>query len=228
MDVIITIVCLFFSAFFSGAETGLLSVSRERILHLARKGGRRAKIIQHAISDMERTTTAILIGNNIANVSYSTASAATIFALISDDTARSTGCFIAAGLILYFGEFLPKLLFSSRPLHRTVLIAPIFQVVTTILLPHTWLAMKLTDALMPGKNDEQRTTIAEVMRIIRDRQDGVCLSNFEHALITHVLFMRAKGEPITKENVYAALKNIRQLADNAAKNQEDEEFSPPS
>ena len=76
-------VALMFSAFFSGTETGFLSVSRERILHLAREGGRKAKIVQTALADMGRTTTTILIGNNIANVSYSSATAAIAAELIT-------------------------------------------------------------------------------------------------------------------------------------------------
>ena len=45
------------SAFFSGTETSFLSVSRERILHLSREGGRKALKIQKALSNMARTTT---------------------------------------------------------------------------------------------------------------------------------------------------------------------------
>ncbi len=60
---------LFASAFFSGSETGFLSVSRERILHLARKGSKRAKTIQLVLKDMGRTTTTIRRGNSTAGVS---------------------------------------------------------------------------------------------------------------------------------------------------------------
>ena len=67
------LVALLFSAFFSGTETAFLSVSRERILHMAREGGVRAKRVQRALSDMGWTTTTLLIGNNLANVSYSAA-----------------------------------------------------------------------------------------------------------------------------------------------------------
>ena len=70
------LIALAFSSFFSGAETGFLSVSRERILHLAREGGRKARIVHAAIADMGRTTTTLLIVNNIANVSYSASTAA--------------------------------------------------------------------------------------------------------------------------------------------------------
>ena len=58
------------SCFFSGTETGFLSVNRARVLHMAREGGVRAKMIEKAISDMGRTTTSILVGNNIVLVIY--------------------------------------------------------------------------------------------------------------------------------------------------------------
>lgn len=193
------------SAFFSGSETGLLSVSRERILHLVRKGSQRARTIHRIIADMGRATTTILIGNNIANVSYSTASSAMIFALTSDPVVSSAACLLSACAVLYFGEFMPKLLFSARPLRRTLLIAPVLRTVSAILRPLTWTAMKLTDALIPRPKTVQHPTAAEIMDIIRDRRDGVRLSDFEHVLITELLALRSEGIPVTKESVYAAL-----------------------
>lgn len=193
------------SAFFSGSETGLLSISRERIVHLVRKGSKRAKTIQHILSDMGRATTTILIGNNLANVSFSTASSALIFAMTTDPFARSAACFLSACIVLYFGEFMPKLLFSARPLRRTLLIAPVFRMVAVILSPFVWIAMKLIDALMPRPKAERRLTTAEILGIIHDRRDGVRLSDFEHVLITELLSLRSKGKPVTKDKLFAAL-----------------------
>ena len=70
------IAALLLAAFCAGAETGFLSVSRERILHLSRAGGRKAKLVHAALSDMSRTLTTLLIGNNLAGVVFSSASAA--------------------------------------------------------------------------------------------------------------------------------------------------------
>lgn len=204
------------SAFFSGSETGLLSVSRERILHLVRKGGRRARMVQHLISDMGRTTTTILIGNNIANVSYSTATAATIHALTSDPFINSAASLLSACIVLIFGEFIPKLLFSARPLRRTLMIVPVFQAVSAMLRPLSWLAMKATHALMSHTQGEQKTTAAEIMGILRDRRDGVCLTDFEHALITKLLAQRTEGTTFTKESIYAALDALDATRSNPA------------
>ena len=56
------------AAFCAGAETGFLSVGRGRVLHVAREGSARAKIVFTAIFNLGRTTTALLVGNNLASV----------------------------------------------------------------------------------------------------------------------------------------------------------------
>ena len=206
---IATIVSLLFSAFFSGTETGFLSVSRERILHLAREGGRKAKIVQKALSDMGRTTTTLLIGNNIANVSYSSATAALAAELFARDSAANVvWSLFAAFLVLYASEFMPKLLCSARPLRRSLLLAGPYRVISAALSPLTAIAMKLTDIFMPDKDPKYSLTTSDLMRILEDRKDGVCLSDIESALITKILVLRVKGREITPEAILSALKEI--------------------
>ena len=202
------LVALAFSAFFSGTETGFLSVSRERILHLSREGGRKAKIVQNAMEDMGRTTTTLLIGNNIANVSYSSATAALAAALFSKDSvANIVWSLFAAFLVLYISEFMPKLLCSARPLRRSLLLAGPYRVISFVLGPLTAMAMKFTDIFMPGKESKYRLTTSDLMRILEDRKDGVCLSDIESALITKILVLRVKGREITPEALLSALKD---------------------
>jgi Mg2+/Co2+ transporter CorB len=203
------LVALAFSAFFSGTETGFLSVSRERILHLAREGGRKAKIVHAAIADMGRTTTTILIGNNIANVSYSSATAAIAAELFAKDSvANIVWSLFAAFLVLYASEFMPKLLCSARPLRRSLLLAGPYRVISFALSPLTVTAMRLTDIFMPDKDSKYSLTTSDLMRILEDRKDGVCLSDIESALITKIFVQRAKGREITPESLLSALKDI--------------------
>ena len=206
---IATLAALSFSAFFSGTETGFLSVSRERILHLAREGGRKAKIVQDALSDMGRTMTTILIGNNVANVSYSSATAALAAELFArDSVANVVWSLFAAFLVLYASEFMPKLLCSARPLRRSLLLAGPYRVISAALSPLTAIAMKLTDIFMPDKDPKYSLTTSDLMRILEDRKDGVCLSDIESALITKILVLRVKGREITPEAILSALKEI--------------------
>lgn len=201
-------VALVFSAFFSGTETAFLSVSRERILHLAREGGVRAKRVQKALADMSWTTTTILIGNNIANVSYSAATAALSVHLFSQNEIASVvwSC-LAAFVVLYTSEFIPKLLCSARPLRRSLLLSGPFCIISFILRPVTFIAIKVTDFFVPPKKTKDRLTAGDLIRILEDRKDGVCLSDVESALIGRIVVLRAKGKKITPEALLEAVRD---------------------
>ena len=199
---------LVFSAFFSGTETGFLSVSRERILHLAREGGAKANRIQRALSDMGFTTTTLLVGNNIANVSYSAATAAIAAHLFAaNEIASFIWSLFAAFMILYFAEFMPKLLCSARPLRRILVLSGPYRIISQILFPITFIAMKMTDFFVPPKKTKESLTAGDLIRILEDRKDGVCLSDVESALITRIIVLRAKGIAMTPESILSALRD---------------------
>ena len=194
------------AAFCAGAETGVLSVSRERILHLSREGGVKAAKVQKALADMARTTTTLLIGNNLASVGYSSAFAA-LSARISGSstTASAVLGFVGAFMLLYCAEFMPKLLFAARPLRRILAVAGAYEILAAALKPAVSLAMRFTDLFLPRREQKYKLTSADLLRILQDRKDGVCLTDFESALITRIFVLRAKGSPITRESILDAL-----------------------
>ena len=194
------------AAFCAGAETGFLSVSRERVLHLSREGGVKAAKVQKALADMARTTTTLLIGNNLASVGYSSAFAA-LSARISGSNATASAVlgFVGAFMLLYCAEFMPKLLFAARPLRRILAVAGAYEVLAAALKPAVSLAMRFTDIFMPRRDEKYKLTSADLLRILQDRKDGVCLTDFESALITRIFVLRAKGSPITREAILDAL-----------------------
>ncbi len=199
-------VSLALSAFCSGAESGFFSVSRGRVLHLVHEGSRVAQIVQSALADMSRTVTTILIGNNIANVTFSSVSAALAARVFADSTgAQAAWSFGAACLVLYCGEFLPKLFFSSRPLRRLLIIAPVFRVFAWVLTPLTKVAMWVTGLFVTKSETKYKVTMNDLVRILEDRKDGVKLTDFESALITRILVLRRKGEFITVDSLLRAL-----------------------
>ena len=194
------------AAFCAGAETGFLSVSRERILHLSREGGVKAAKVQRALADMARTTTTLLIGNNLASVGYSSAFAA-LSARISGSstTASAVLGFVGAFMLLYCAELTPKLLFAARPLRRILAVAGAYEILAAALKPAVSLAMRFTDLFLPRREQKYKLTSADLLRILQDRKDGVCLTDFESALITRIFVLRAKGSPITRESILDAL-----------------------
>ena len=185
------------SSFCSGTETGLSSVSLGRIRHMAREGSAAAKIVERARLDFSRTLTGILVGNNLANVVYSSASAALAARLFGDAS--------GAGALLVCGEFLPKLFCSARPLRRTLRLAPVYRVFSAAFAPLTSLAVAVTGLFAGRPRARERVTPDNLLRILQDRKDGVRLTEFESALIARILVLRMKGRPVTAEALLSAL-----------------------
>jgi len=197
------------AAFCAGTETGFLSVSRGRVLHMAREGGRRAKIVQKAISDLAQSTTTLLVGNNLAAVSFSSASAALAERIFPGASlAQTVWSVVAAFAMLILGEFLPKLVCSARPLRRTLMLAPVWRVFSKALSPVGSLVTAAIARLMPRRETRQKITPTTVLKILEDRKDGVRLTDFESALIGRIMVLRAKGEFVIPETVLPVLDEV--------------------
>ena len=86
------------------------------------------------------------------------------------------------------------------------MVADAVKVMAIVLTPLTAMAMRFTDMFMPRKEQKYRLTSADLLRILQDRKDGVCLSDLESALITRIIVLRVKGKPITPEAILSALR----------------------
>lgn len=202
-------VALAVAAFCAGSETAFLSVSRGRLLHLAREGSAAAKIVKAAIDDMTATMTSLLVGNNLAAVVFSSASAALSARLFVDSAvARTVWSVAAAFTVLYLSEFLPKLLCSTRPLRRILALARPYRVFAFVMAPLTAVATAIT-SLAAGRarrtDAQPPVTVHDLLRILEDRKNGVRLTDFESALISRILVLRRKGQPVTPDALLRAL-----------------------
>ena len=103
----ILVILLFLSAFFSSAETALTTVNKIKMRTLSEDGNKRAETVLKVTSDSSKMLSAILIGNNIVNLSASSLATSLAIRLLG-----SFGAGIATGiltfLILIFGEITPK------------------------------------------------------------------------------------------------------------------------
>lgn len=194
------------AAFCAAMETGFMSVSRGRIMHLVREGSAAARIVQKALARMSRTLTALLVGNNFAAVTFSTSSAALADTLFRGSSlAHGVWTAAAAFAILYLGEFLPKLFFSSRPLSRLVRAAAAYRVFDIAMRPVTAFAMWITGFFIPKGDKREKVTANDLVLILQDRKNGVRLTDFECALVTRIVVMRRKGENVTVDGLLRAI-----------------------
>ena len=86
MQLIALIILVLLSAFFSSAETSLTTVNRVRLKTLAEEGNRRAKTALEVLDKYGKMLSAILIGNNIVNLSAS--ALATTLAILQSELQR--------------------------------------------------------------------------------------------------------------------------------------------
>ena len=150
--------------------------------------------------------TSLLVVNNLANVVFSSASAALAARAFADSAAgRAAWSVCAAFVVLYASEFIPKLFFSSRPLSRLVGIAPALSVFSAAMAPLTKVAVWVTGLFVPKGETKYKVTINDLVRILQDRKDGVRLTDLESALISRIIVMRRKGEFITVDSLLSAL-----------------------
>ncbi len=205
--VIALVAALVLAAFCAGAETGFFSLNRGRIVYMARRGSAKAKIVERALADRSRTLTCLLVGNNLGSVAFSAASAALAARAFPDGImSRTVWSVCAACLMLAAGEFLPKLFCSTRPLRRTLRLAPAYRVFELVMQPLTLVALFLTslfDTKKPAARE--RVTADELLQILSDRKDGVKLTDFESALIARILVLRKRGEAVTPETLFKVL-----------------------
>lgn len=143
----ILVIFLFLSAFFSGAETALTSLGKLKIKELMEKGGKWKKSVSIWIEHPNKILTTILIANNVVNVG-----AATLATAISIKIFASKGVGIAWGimtfLILQFGEITPKIFARQHAERLSLLVIKPLQVLSLILSPIIRVLVFLTNLIL--------------------------------------------------------------------------------
>ncbi|HLB58155.1 MAG TPA: CNNM domain-containing protein, partial [Gammaproteobacteria bacterium] len=145
---LVTLVLLIvLSAFFSGAETALMSINRYRLRHKARMKKRSAILILRLLKRPDRLLGMILIGNNFCNILAS--SIATLLAInFLGDKGIAVSTIILTFLILIFAEVAPKTLAALYPEKVSKLVVwPVF-VLLKLFYPLVWLINAFANSLL--------------------------------------------------------------------------------
>ena len=66
--IVLIVLCILLSAYFSATETAFTTLNRIRVKNLAEKGNRRARLTLRLADSYDKLLTTILIGNNIVNI----------------------------------------------------------------------------------------------------------------------------------------------------------------
>lgn len=186
-EFVIIAVCFVLSGFFSGIETGMISINRLRLRHLVRHKVKGAAILQDFLAEPDHLLGTTLVGNNIVNTVFSVMMVSVGTRLLGDAGAW-TASILASLMLLVFCEYLPKLWFQSFPSRRCLPFAPMLYYAGRLLYPVSNALMKLIQVFTPFvRPDEARrqpaVTREEVLRLVREGQRSGVLSDDEVRMI---------------------------------------------
>ncbi|HEY3591458.1 MAG TPA: HlyC/CorC family transporter [Buttiauxella sp.] len=186
--IVTLIIMVVVSAYFSGSETGMMTLNRYRLRHLAKQGNRAAKRVEKLLRKPDRLISLVLIGNNLVNILASAIGTIVGMRLYGDaGVAIATG--ILTFVVLVFAEVLPKTIAALYPekvaFPSSFLLGPL----QILMMPLVWLLNIITRMLMrligiktdtvissALNKDELRTLVNESHTKISRRNQDMLLS----------------------------------------------------
>lgn len=185
------ILLLIFSAFFSGSEAAVFSLSPLQVRRLASEKMRFSCHLSRLLSNPERTLISILLGNTLANVGASFFAALLAFRVVRlvgvDEAAgAAVGIGVMTFLLLVFGEISPKWYSLERAERISLRIAPILILISMILLPVSYILELFIRLGQFGKNRRSLVTMDEIKVMLELGKKTKTLRGFEQEIIENV------------------------------------------
>lgn len=185
--IITLIVMVIISAYFSGSETGMMTLNRYRLRHMAKQGNRPAKRVEKLLRKPDRLISLVLIGNNLVNILASALGTIVGMRLYGDaGVAIATG--VLTFVVLVFAEVLPKTIAALYPEKLPTQRLPV-GALQVLMMPLVWLLNTITRILMRMmgirtdtvissalSKDELRTIVNESRSQISRRNQDMLLS----------------------------------------------------
>lgn len=212
IQIIILIILLMFSAFFSSAETALTTVNKIRIRSLADEGHKGAKAILDVTEDSSKLLSAILIGNNVVNTAA--ASLTTTIAYHFGGSAVAFASGLITLLILLFGEITPKTTAAIHAEGVSMIYAPIIRIFIKLMTPVIFIVNGLSRGILfilriNPENTKKAMTESDLRTIVDvSHEDGVIESE-EKELIYNVFdFNDAKAKDVMVPRVHVTFADV--------------------
>lgn len=198
---IVLIILLLLSAFFSSAETALVSVNQITLISLKESGNKKADTAIKCKENTPKMLSAILIGNNIVNISAS--ALATMFAIsfTGDQSYVGLATGILTLLVLILGEITPKSYATNKSVRLALLYAPIISFLMFIFTPVIIIINQISGFLLKliGGDIEDKSetyTEDEIRTIVSVGHEEGVIESEEKAIINNLFDF---GDSVAKD-----------------------------
>ena len=189
---IIMLVCLVFSGFFSASETAFTSANHTKLKNMSADGNKRASLVLKMLDNYDKLLSTILVGNNIVNILLSSVATLWFIDLLTDTSWLSAASAISTAVItvvvLIFGEISPKSLAKDKPDRFAMAVAPFLQFISVILTPVNFLFMqwKKLLVLIFKPAEEEAVTEGEVLTLLDEAHEDGSIDEYNKELIENI------------------------------------------
>lgn len=189
ISIVIILVSILMSAYFSATETAFSSLNRIRMKNMAEKGNKRARLVMRLSEDYDSLLSTILIGNNIVNIASASLATVLFVKWLGDEAGPSVSTAVTTIVVLIFGEVTPKSIAKESPERFAMFSAPFLSALMGLLTPFNFLFgqwKKLLSALIQS-TDEGGITEEELLSIVEEAKQGGGIDEQEDMLIRSAL-----------------------------------------
>ncbi len=188
-NIIIIVVMIFFSAFFSASETAFSSVNRIRLKNMADNGHKGAARALRILEKYDKALTTILIGNNIVNIACSSIATIVCIALVGEQYGSLVSTVATTVVVLIFGEVMPKSIAKDHAEGVCIAVSAVIAFLMFIFTPFSafFILLKKGVAKIFRSKESVSVTEEELMAIIDEIEDEGVLEQQESNLVRSAL-----------------------------------------
>lgn len=180
------VLCLVCSAFFSATEMAYSSCNRLRLENARDDGSRKAARAVKIIDRFDDALSAILIGNNLANIAGSSLASVLVMLLLGDGYAW-LATLVMTVLIIIFSETMPKILAKKNATNCAIKYSGTIRVLMIVLFPLVWIVVGLvhliTNRIRTGETGESDEAVEELQSIIETAEDEAVIDEDSSELV---------------------------------------------
>ncbi|MGI6212422.1 MAG: HlyC/CorC family transporter [Anaerovoracaceae bacterium] len=218
VSLIVMLVLLIFSAYFSATETAFTSLSRIRLKSMASSGDKRAKQVLDLEAKYDTLLSTILVGNNIANIA-NTAVATVFFVDLYGHYGATISTIVVTVVVLIFGEISPKSLAKENPESFAKFSAPFIHALMILFTPINFLFAqwkKLLSFLFKTSTD-RGITEDELLTIVEEAEtEGNILSDHSELIQNAIEFDELEAQDVLTPRVDIEAIDIEMTEDEIA------------
>lgn len=192
IQIVILVILLIGSGFFSASETALMSLSKIRIRHMKEEGVKGAKLVSDLIEEPNKLLSSILVGNNVVNIAATSISTSLFMGLLGDKPgAVPLATAVMTVLVLIFGEITPKTIAANSSEKVAVAVSKPIKLVIFIVKPIVWGFNIITNVIfkllgISNKSAQPYITEEELKTMVNVSHEEGLLEMEEREIINNV------------------------------------------